>query len=95
VSQSEDEGEHTMTDANMKVRIGSLELDNPFILGAGPPGITGASLKRFATAKPGAVVTKSIGVKPSPGQKLSLSRSALSEDTLILTDPWSFKTFEQ
>jgi dihydroorotate dehydrogenase/Pyruvate/2-oxoacid:ferredoxin oxidoreductase delta subunit len=41
------------------------------------------------------VVTKSIGVKPSPGQKLSLSRSALSEDSLVLTDPWSFKSFEQ
>jgi dihydroorotate dehydrogenase (NAD+) catalytic subunit len=79
----------------MKIRIGSLELANPFILGAGPPGITGASLKRFAATKPGALVTKSIGVKPSPGQKLSLSRSALSEDSLVLTDPWSFKSFEQ
>jgi dihydroorotate dehydrogenase subfamily 1 len=84
-----------MTNADMKIRLGKLELDNPFILGAGPPGITGASLKRFAAAKPGAVVTKSIGVKPSPGQKLSLSRSALSEDSLVLTDPWSFKSFEQ
>jgi dihydroorotate dehydrogenase subfamily 1 len=83
-----------MSEVDMKIRIGSLELENPFILGAGPPGITGASLKRFAAAKPGAVVTKSIGVKPSPGQKLSLSHSALSEDSLILTDPWSFKTFE-
>jgi|GEM_PF-1322674 len=84
-----------MTDVDMKVRIGNLELANPFILGAGPPGITGASLKRFAVTKPGALVTKSIGVKPSPGQKLSLSRSALSEDSLVLTDPWSFKSFEQ
>ncbi|MCJ7618835.1 MAG: 4Fe-4S binding protein [Anaerolineae bacterium] len=84
-----------MNEVDMKVRIGNLELDNPFILGAGPPGINGASLKRFAATKPGAVVTKSIGVKPSPGQKLSLSRSALSEDSLVLTDPWSFKSFEQ
>jgi dihydroorotate dehydrogenase subfamily 1 len=84
-----------MSEVDMKARIGSLELDNPFILGAGPPGITGASLRRFAAAQPGAVVTKSIGVKPSPGQKLSLSRSALSEDSLVLTDPWSFKSFEQ
>ncbi|HUW97172.1 MAG TPA: hypothetical protein VMW58_15430, partial [Anaerolineae bacterium] len=83
-----------MSEVDMKIRIGSLELENPFILGAGPPGITGASLKRFASAKPGAVVTKSIGVNPSPGQKLSLSHSALSEDSLVLTDPWSFKTFE-
>ncbi|HEM62094.1 MAG TPA: hypothetical protein ENO24_07370, partial [Chloroflexi bacterium] len=84
-----------MSEVDMKVRIGNLELDNPFILGAGPPGITGESLKRFATARPGAVVTKSIGVKPSPGQKLSLSKSALSDDSLVLTDPWSFKSFEQ
>ncbi|MCJ7619609.1 MAG: hypothetical protein MUP64_05265, partial [Anaerolineae bacterium] len=84
-----------MGEVDMKIRIGGLELANPFILGAGPPGITGASLKRFASTKPGAVVTKSIGVKPSPGQKLSLSRSALSEDSLVLTDPWSFKSFEQ
>jgi len=77
-----------MSEVDMKVRIGNLELDNPFILGAGPPGITGESLKRFATARPGAVVTKSIGVKPSPGQKLSLSKSALSDDSLVLTDPW-------
>ncbi|HUS70583.1 MAG TPA: 4Fe-4S binding protein [Anaerolineae bacterium] len=84
-----------MGEVDMKIRIGSLELANPFILGAGPPGITGASLKRFAATKPGAVVTKSIGVNPSPGQKLSLSRSALSEDSLVLTDPWSFKSFEQ
>ena len=84
-----------MGEVDMKIRIGGLELANPFILGAGPPGINGASLKRFAATKPGAVVTKSIGVKPSPGQKLSLSRSALSEDSLVLTDPWSFKSFEQ
>ena len=84
-----------MSTTDMKVRIGSLELENPFILGAGPPGISGASLKRFAATKPGAVVTKSIGVKPSPGQKLSLSRSDLSGDSLILTDPWSFKSFEE
>lgn len=41
------------------------------------------------------MVTKSIGVKPSLGQKLSLSHSSLSKDTLILTDPWSTHTFEQ
>ena len=73
-----------MSRVDTKVKIGDLELENPFILGAGPPGITGASLKRFATARPGAVVTKSIGVKPSPGQKLSLSCSTLSEDSLGL-----------
>lgn len=84
-----------MSPVDTKVKIGSLELENPFILGAGPPGISGASLKRFAATKPGAVVTKSIGVKPSPGQKLSLSHSELSEDSVMLTDPWSFKSFEE
>ncbi len=84
-----------MSRVGTRVKIGDLELESPFILGAGPPGITGASLKRFATARPGAVVTKSIGVKPSPGQKLSLSCSTLSEDSLVLTDPWSFKSFEE
>ena len=84
-----------MSRVGTRVKIGDLELESPFILGAGPPGITGASLKRFATARPGAVITKSIGVKPSPGQKLSLSCSTLSEDSLVLTDPWSFKSFEE
>lgn len=95
MSRSQEQGVQIMSEVDLKIQIGSLELENPFILGAGPPGITGESLKRFAATKPGAVVTKSIGVKPSPGQKLSLTRSTLSEDTLVLTDPWSFKTFEQ
>jgi dihydroorotate dehydrogenase subfamily 1 len=84
-----------MSRLDTKVKIGDLELENPFFLGAGPPGISGTSLRRFAATRPGAVVTKSIGVKPSPGQKLSLSCSALSEDSLVLTDPWSFKSFEE
>ena len=55
---------------DLRIRIGDLELENPFIVAAGPPGVTGASLKRMASGKPGAVVTKSIGVVPSPGQRL-------------------------
>ena len=47
------------------IRLGDLELANPFIVAAGPPGATGASLKRMASGGPGAVVTKSIGVVPS------------------------------
>ena len=47
---------------DLTIRIGSLELENPFIVAAGPPGVTGASLKRMASGRPGAVVTKSIGV---------------------------------
>jgi ferredoxin len=84
-----------MTEVDLKVRFGNLELDNPFILGASPPGIMGASLKQHASGKPCAVVTNSIGGNPSPGQELNLSHNALSEDSLVLTDPWSFKTFEQ
>ncbi len=84
-----------MSPVDTKVKIGDLELENPFLVGAGPPGISGTSLKRFASTRPGAVVTKSIGVKPSAGQKLSLACSALSEDSLVLTDPWSFKSFEE
>lgn len=80
---------------DLRVRIGSLELENPFIVAAGPPGISGASLKRMASGGPGAVVTKSIGVVPSPGQRLSLSHVKNDRNSLILTDPWSHYTFEQ
>jgi dihydroorotate dehydrogenase subfamily 1 len=80
---------------DLKIRIGDLELDNPFIVAAGPPGVTGASLKRMASGKPGAVVTKSIGVVPSPGQRLSLSHKDRDRYSLVLTDPWSAHTFEE
>jgi len=80
---------------DLKIRIGDLELDNPFIVAAGPPGITGASLKRMASGNPGAVVTKSIGVVPSPGQKMSLSHKDRDRFSLVLTDPWSAHSFEE
>ncbi len=80
---------------DLRVRIGTLELENPFIVAAGPPGISGASLKRMASGGPGAVVTKSIGVVPSPGQRLSLAPIKNDRSSLILTDPWSHYTFEQ
>jgi len=80
---------------DLSVRIGNLELENPFIVAAGPPGVTGASLKRMASGRPGAVVTKSIGVVPSPGQRLSLSHVKGDRHSLILTDPWSAHTFEE
>jgi dihydroorotate dehydrogenase subfamily 1 len=80
---------------DLSIRIGSLELENPFIVAAGPPGVTGASLKRMASGRPGAVVTKSIGVVPSPGQRISLSHKRRDRHSLVLTDPWSAHTFEE
>ncbi|MBN1318760.1 MAG: 4Fe-4S binding protein [Anaerolineales bacterium] len=80
---------------DLTIRIGDLELENPFMVAAGPPGVTGASLKRMASGKPGAVVTKSIGVVPSPGQRLSLSHKNRDRYSLVLTDPWSAHTFEE
>jgi len=80
---------------DLSIRIGDLELENPFIVAAGPPGITGASLKRMASGRPGAVVTKSIGVVPSPGQKISLSHKKKDRYSLVLTDPWSDHSFEE
>jgi len=80
---------------DLRIRIGDLELENPFIVAAGPPGVTGASLKRMASGRPGAVVTKSIGVVPSPGQRISLSHVKKDRKSLILTDPWSAHSFEE
>jgi dihydroorotate dehydrogenase subfamily 1 len=80
---------------DLRIRIGDLELENPFIVAAGPPGVTGASLKRMASGRPGAVATKSIGVMPSPGQRLSLSHVKKDRKSLILTDPWSAHSFEE
>jgi len=79
---------------DLSIRIGDLELENPFIVAAGPPGVTGASLKRMASGRPGAVVTKSIGVVPSPGQRISLSHKKKDRYSLVLTDPWSNHSFE-
>jgi len=79
----------------LNIRIGDLELENPFIVAAGPPGVTGASLKRMASGRPGAVVTKSIGVVPSPGQRMSLSHKRKDRLSLLLTDPWSAHSFEE
>ncbi len=79
---------------DLTIRIGGLELENPFIAASGPPGMTGAAIRRMASGKPGAIVTKSIGVVPSPGQKLSLSHVKRDKYSLVLTDPWSAHSFE-
>jgi dihydroorotate dehydrogenase (NAD+) catalytic subunit len=80
---------------DLTIRIGNLELANPFVVAAGPPGVTGAALKRMALGGPGAVVTKSIGVVPSPGQRLSLTHKTKDKHTLVLSDPWSAHTFQE
>ena len=80
---------------DLSIKIGDLVLENPFMVAAGPPGITGASLKRMASGNPGAVVTKSIGVVPSPGQRISLSHKRGDRMSLVLTDPWSNHAFEE
>jgi dihydroorotate dehydrogenase (fumarate) len=76
------------------VRIGTLELANPIIIASGPPGINGAAIKRMALGGPGAIVTKSIGIRPSPGQRMSLSYWAPNKKSLVLTDLWSTYSIE-
>lgn len=47
--------------------IAGLRLKNPTMLAAGILGMSGSSLKRVAEAGAGAVVTKSVGLKPREG----------------------------
>ncbi|MGQ9459742.1 MAG: dihydroorotate dehydrogenase [Candidatus Bathyarchaeaceae archaeon] len=47
--------------------IAGLKLDNPTMLAAGILGLTGSSLRSVAEAGAGAVVTKSVGLKPREG----------------------------
>lgn len=80
---------------DLSIRIGNLELANPVIIASGPPGIDGAAIKRMAAGGPGAIVTKSIDLKPSPGQRLSLSYAGPGRKTLVLTDLWSTHSLEE
>jgi len=50
-----------------EVEIASLKLSNPTMLAAGILGISGLTLKRIVDAGAGAVVTKSLGLKPRIG----------------------------
>ena len=45
----------------LKVDYAGLELENPLVLGSGPPGWDGESLRKAALAGAGAVVSKTIG----------------------------------
>ncbi|MCS7363847.1 MAG: dihydroorotate dehydrogenase [archaeon GB-1867-035] len=52
---------------DLTVNLSSLKMRNPLMLASGVLGNTGAILRRVAEAGAGAVVTKSIGVKPKKG----------------------------
>ncbi len=51
----------------LAVEIAGLKLSNPTMLAAGILGMTGASLKEAFVCGAGAVVTKSVGLKPREG----------------------------
>lgn len=51
----------------LAVEIAGLKLSNPTMLAAGILGMTGASLKEAINCGAGAVVTKSVGLKPREG----------------------------
>lgn len=51
----------------LAVEIAGLKLSNPTMLAAGILGMTGASLKEASVWGAGAVVTKSVGLKPREG----------------------------
>lgn len=51
----------------LSVELAGLRLANPTMLAAGILGMTSLSLKRVAEAGAGAVVTKSVGIKPRIG----------------------------
>ncbi|MEM2975175.1 MAG: dihydroorotate dehydrogenase, partial [Candidatus Bathyarchaeia archaeon] len=52
---------------SLTVEIASLQLRNPVMSAAGILGITAQSLLKLANVGAGAVVTKSISLKPSSG----------------------------
>ncbi len=53
--------------SRLKTEIAGLKLANPVMLAAGILGMSGLTLKRVARAGAGAVVTKSLGLKPRYG----------------------------
>lgn len=52
---------------DLSVEIAGIRLKNPIMMAAGIRGLSASSLIRAARAGAGAVVTKSIGLKPRPG----------------------------
>ena len=53
--------------SRLAVEIAGLKLSNPTMLAAGILGMTGASLREASVWGAGAVVTKSVGLKPREG----------------------------
>src|SRR3989304_8608916 len=51
----------------LNTNLPGLKLANPTVLASGVMGYTGEPIQRIAQAGAGAVVTKSVGVKPRPG----------------------------
>lgn len=52
---------------NLSVTLCEIKLRNPFMLASGVMGVSGDLLKKVALSGAGAVITKSIGVKPRRG----------------------------
>jgi dihydroorotate dehydrogenase subfamily 1 len=80
---------------NISTELAGIFLRNPLISAAGPNGRNGQLLKRLAEGGAGAVVTKSICVKPFPLSSLSRPRMRKIKTGLILTDPYSEKDTRQ
>jgi dihydroorotate dehydrogenase (NAD+) catalytic subunit len=51
----------------LATNFAGLKLHSPTVLASGVMGYTGKSMQRIAKAGAGAIVTKSVGVKPRPG----------------------------
>ena len=56
-----------MTSNSLKISLAGLELENPTALASGILGYSPESLQRIAEAGAGAVITKSVGLKPRMG----------------------------
>jgi dihydroorotate dehydrogenase subfamily 1 len=80
---------------NISTKLAGIFMRNPLISAAGPNGRNGKLLKRLAKGGAGAVVTKSICVKPFPLSSLSRPRLKKIKTGLILTDPYSDKDTTQ
>jgi len=80
---------------DISTEILGILLRNPLISAAGPNGRNGHLLKKLAEGGAGAVVTKSICVKPFPISALSRPRLNKVKTGLMLTDPYSDKEAKQ
>ena len=60
-------GKEILNSNPLSTRLAGLELKNPTILASGILGYSNESLRRIAEAGAGALVTKSIGLKPRMG----------------------------